>query len=122
MPIQYSKYAPNWKSEIRPAVLARANNCCEEPGCGLRHKQYAYRALVDGQLQWFAFREQIPAGADIFKKGVKVIITIAHLDHNETDHSVTIDRLRALCQLHHLRYDKEEKKRRRAIASGEPSK
>lgn len=29
MPIDYNKYPPNWKTEIRPAVLKRADNKCE---------------------------------------------------------------------------------------------
>jgi len=36
-----------------------------------------------------------------------------HLDHDETNHNVSLDRLAALCQYCHLNYDKEEKKRRK---------
>lgn len=36
MPIDYSQYPPNWFTEIRPAVLARANNRCEN--CGIANK------------------------------------------------------------------------------------
>ena len=45
-------------------------------------------------------------------KHVTFILTIAHLDHDETNYNVTDDRLKAMCQLCHLRYDAEEKKRR----------
>ena len=45
-------------------------------------------------------------------KKVKVILTIAHLDHDEENHNVSMDRLKALCQLCHLRYDAKEKYRR----------
>ena len=38
--------------------------------------------------------------------------TIAHLDHDELNHSVSLERLAALCQLCHLRYDAKEKYRR----------
>lgn len=48
---------------------------------------------------------------DIVKK-VRVVLTIAQLDHDETNHDVQLDRLRALCQLCHLRYDAMEKYRR----------
>jgi len=45
-------------------------------------------------------------------KPVKVVLTVAHLDHDETNHQVTDDRLKAMCQLCHLRYDAKEKYRR----------
>lgn len=86
MPIDYKKYPPNWKTEIRPAILERANNCCEF--CGVSN--YSIRP-----------------------DGVKVILTIAHLDHDETNWDVSYERLRALCQRCHLRYDAKEKQKRR---------
>ena len=46
------------------------------------------------------------------ERPVKVVLTIAHLDHDELNHSVTLERLAALCQLCHLRYDAKEKYRR----------
>ena len=45
-------------------------------------------------------------------KKVKVVLTIAHLDHDETNHAVSLDRLAALCQYCHLNYDAKEKYRR----------
>ena len=45
-------------------------------------------------------------------KKVKVVLTIAHLDHDEGNHDVKDDRLQALCQKCHLAYDAEEKYRR----------
>lgn len=50
---------------------------------------------------------------EIRPDGVKVVLTIAHLDHDENNWDVPYDRLRALCQRCHLRYDAPEKKRRR---------
>ncbi len=47
-----------------------------------------------------------------YRKTFKIILTIAHLDHDEENHDVKDDRLKALCQRCHLRYDVEEKKRR----------
>ncbi len=93
MPCDYSKYPPNWKSEIRPRILKRANNCCEE--CGVANYSIVERTYPNG-----------------FKKNVKIILTIAHLDHDEENWNVKDDRLKALCQLHHLRYDAKEKYRR----------
>jgi hypothetical protein len=36
----------------------------------------------------------------------KIVITIAHMDHDETNNDYS--NLKALCQLHHLRHDKEQ--------------
>jgi len=36
MPIDYKRYPSNWKTEIVPSVIARANNCCEF--CGVPNK------------------------------------------------------------------------------------
>jgi hypothetical protein len=43
---------------------------------------------------------------------IEAELLIAHLDHDETNHEVTDDRLKAMCQLCHLRYDAKEKYRR----------
>ncbi len=41
MPIDYSQYPPNWKTEIRPRILQRANNCCEF--CNAPNHELIYR-------------------------------------------------------------------------------
>lgn len=117
MPIDYKKYPSNWKSEIRPAILLRAENKCE--WCGLNNGQMVYRCRVNKKMNWFERKEDIyalglPEGlADFWtEKPVKVVLTIAHLDHDETNHDVQLERLAALCQLCHLRYDAKEKYRR----------
>ena len=43
----------------------------------------------------------------------KIILTIAHLDHDKLNHDVALDRLVALCQRCHLKYDKSERVRNR---------
>ena len=48
-----------------------------------------------------------------FLKIIKIVLTIAHLDHDETNWDVKDERLAALCQRCHLRYDKNEKTRRK---------
>lgn len=120
MPIDYKRYPPNWLSEIRPRIMARANNCCEN--CGLEHGQIVYsvffmlkeRGRYKERKIWFrdkgdAIREAPTPDA---LKEVKVCLTIAHLDHDEENHQVQDDRLKALCQACHLRYDAEEKYQR----------
>ena len=98
MPIDYSKYPPDWKTHIRPRILQRAKHCCEQ--CGLPNYRYVDRDTREPCLRWD-------------DNGVKIILTIAHLDHDETNWDVKDDRLKAMCQRCHLRYDAPEKARRR---------
>jgi len=115
MPINYSKYPPNWK-EIRERILTRAGNKCEF--CGLDNNSIVFSVVIycrklgrySFRHVWFrderdATRESL--GGLVSKK--RVVLTIAHLDHDETNFNVTDDRLRALCQICHLRYDAPEK-------------
>lgn len=120
MPIDYSKRDPLWLSHVRPRIMARANNKCEF--CGLEHNSIVYSITMqvneNGRYKkrtiWFrneqdAIRENTNG---LPPKEVKVVLTIAHLDHNEHDFNVSDDRLRALCQICHLRLDSKEKYRR----------
>ena len=113
MPIDYKKYPKNW-AELRAQVLDRAYNCCEF--CGLANYAVGYR-MPDGQFLFHHIAKQkYQYEHDIFLAGgrrTRIVLTIAHLDHDETNHNVSIDRLRALCQRCHLRYDIQEKKKRR---------
>lgn len=64
---------------------------------------------------WFrveADAKRESAGYSHRLKKVKVVLTISHTDHDENNHAVQLDRLKALCQVCHLRYDAEEKYRR----------
>lgn len=127
MPINYKLYPANWK-ELRKQVLERAKHCCEWEGCGLANYSEGY---WDQTGKWWTWKEIEDAlevhGYDVFdhelkhkinkdftaKPLTKVVLTVAHLDHDEENHEVKIDRLRAWCQYHHLNYDKDEKKARR---------
>ncbi len=120
MPIKdWSKYPKNWKSEIRPAILKRANHCCEE--CGVENGDYGYRDLSGKYYSSQEIHDALEKyGYDYFdnelkhcfdKKGnptkpIKIVLTIALLDHDVTnnDHS----NLKALCQYHHLRLDSQQ--------------
>ena len=75
--INYKEYPENWFTEIRPTILKRANNCCEE--CGV--KNYSIRGKT------------------------KIVLTIAHLDHDHKNINVSLSRLKALCQKCHLKLD-----------------
>lgn len=109
MPIDYKKYPPNWK-ELRQQVLDRAKNKCEF--CGVGNYTIGVRDK-DGN---FNKLDSLKETENAFYNGdkiIKIILTVAHLDHDETNHNVKIERLAALCQKCHLTYDINEKKKRR---------
>lgn len=129
MPIDYSKYPPNWKTEIRPRILERDDNKCKF--CNVSNKAVIFRGFIndkeiyqdsEGRIfdaanstllykDYFAVIE--PLSKKKNPKAVKIVLTIAHLDHDETNHNVKDERLASLCQRCHLRYDAPEKARRR---------
>ena len=119
MPIDYSKYPPNWE-EIVARITKRSKGKCEF--CGLKNHSLAYsipfNIRQEGSYKirrvWFrdkrdAIREAIHE--DEMKK-VRVILTVAHLDHDETNWKVKDERLAHLCQMCHVRYDAKEKYKR----------
>jgi 5-methylcytosine-specific restriction endonuclease McrA len=98
-------YPKNWK-EIREKILKRANNCCEF--CGLPNHIEGYRTfngkfISCNDVQFL--RKKQP-----FKK-IKIVLTIAHLDHNPQNNEPS--NLRALCQKCHNNYDIEHRKETR---------
>ncbi len=86
MPIDYKKYPANWKTEIVPRIKERDGHKCKF--CGIEN--YAIKP-----------------------NGTKVILTIAHLDHDAENHNVTDDRLVALCQKCHFGYDRHRHQAKR---------
>lgn len=84
-PENKGRYPKNWKSEVRPRILARAGNCCEgspdHPDCrAANHQPHP-------------------------ETGSWVVLTIAHLDH--IPENCDDANLRAWCQRCHLRYDRD---------------
>lgn len=128
MPIDYKRYPHNWKSEIVPTVLERAKNCCED--CGLVNgsdvfgvKMWIKDSSGRYKLRSIWFRDERDAKREctmFVVRKIRVVLTIAHLDHDETNHDVAIDRLKALCQCCHLRYDANEKYRRQMAKWSKP--
>lgn len=78
-PENRKRYPADWK-QIRRRILDRAGNRCEF--CGVEN--HSLRKNGNGKL-------------------VKIVLTIAHLDH--TPENCSPDNLRALCQRCHNRYD-----------------
>ena len=104
MPCDYSKYPPNWRTEIRPAVLKRARNCCQR--CGLpNHSTVLSKSrilLVDPQ----PYKEAIQSVGfyhDNGERAIVIVLTVAHLDHNTQNNHPS--NLAALCQKCHLAHD-----------------
>ena len=127
MPIDYKKYPSNWKTEIVPSILKRAKNRCEK--CNARNKSAVFRGIlygvevyqdIDGRIYdtdngAFIIRDYYapidPSSGNINQVAITIVITIAHLDHNTANNEPS--NLKALCQLHHLRYDAEHHKNTR---------
>jgi hypothetical protein len=77
MPIDYSEYHPKWSLISRLIRFKRAENKCE----------------------WCNAENYKPHP----KTGSKVVLTVAHLDHNKANNK--FDNLKALCQKCHLGHD-----------------
>jgi hypothetical protein len=119
MPCDYSKYPKNWKSEIRPAILTRAKNRCEN--CKIPNLVTVSRGDYFGTDAWQDDDGNIFCGATSEKIGedyvgalfalngrrrvvnLKVVLTVAHIDHDTTNNE--LENLKALCQRCHLRHD-----------------
>jgi hypothetical protein len=120
MPIDYRNYPTNWKSEIRPAILKRADNRCEF--CKVPNGMLILRGNWNGIecYQEFEYGRIFNAntsekiGDDYVgevhhtNKPIKVVLTIAHLDHDLSNNDYS--NLKALCQRCHNRYDSVHRK------------
>lgn len=103
MPIDYRRYPANWR-EISRQIRARAGDRCEL--CGAPN--HAWIVREDGAATWrMASAEELAARA-AGRKGpaVRIILTVAHWDHDHTNNDP--GNLRALCQRCHLRHDRAQ--------------
>lgn len=126
MPIDYRKYPPDWKERVK-RILERAENKCEK--CGLENGSIVYSVRYQGKSKWYETFEEADSQPKTIEtkrnkktgkveaipnpKPVRIVLTIAHLDHDETNWSVADGRLMAMCQKCHLTYDGYEKHLRR---------
>jgi len=102
MPINYTLYPDNWFTEIRPAILIRANWRCEKcqvpsGAIGYRDHNKVFIECDKFMLEWCEKTNQ---------KTFKIVLTIAHLDHDITNNNP--ENLKAWCQKCHLNYDQEK--------------
>ena len=135
MPIDYKKYAKNWKAISRFIRFLRAKNKCES--CGIDNYAVGYREngqfvpikgnvyadlagqglhypslqpLTYKQAREIAFWENENEYQG--RKHIVIVLTVAHLDHNIKNNSFF--NLKALCQKCHNDYDKEYRKGNRS--------
>jgi len=106
MPIDYKNYPDNWKTEIRPRILERDNHQCKF--CKVKNYATGWR-VKDGENQG----EFVSCSMDVIDeviprdcKPIKIVLTVAHLDHKLELHDDT--NLAALCQRCHLEYDRAQ--------------
>jgi len=106
MPIDYRKYPANWKTEIRPAILKRAENRCEF--CQMPNYAIYTR---NTRTIWYVGKtyksalSQYQVGPFFKEYDAICVLTIAHLDHDINNNDP--DNLRALCQKCHNNHDKK---------------
>lgn len=116
-------YPANWKSEIVPMVRARSGNRCEM--CGVEHGAWVARTpsrdkfvrvkVISATTPMVPFGNapvwdaatgkhtgEVAAQIELHNP-VRIILTVAHLNHDPTDNRP--ENLRHWCQLHHNQYD-----------------
>ena len=98
MPINYKDYHPKW-SLIRLLILKRAEHKCEE--CGVQNYSVGFRDKNGYFTDVNNEKEFFEKYAD--EKRTKIILTIAHLNHDKKVNRFW--NLKALCQRCHLRLD-----------------
>lgn len=119
MPIDYNDYPENWP-ELRQQVLDRDQHKCSK--CGVPQYGVGYRIGPEGKFMclatgWSCLEAKVLK--DIHSKEypnqklIIIVLTVAHLDHDEWNHNVKLDRLAAMCQRCHLAYDREDNQRRK---------
>lgn len=120
MTFHAERYPKDWKA-IRARILARAGNACEQ--CRAPNGVTIVRGEDAAALGTYMLEDGVvhdedtgavlgrARGSEYEGRWVKVVLTIAHLDHDESNNDES--NLRALCQLHHLRHDAADNARRR---------
>lgn len=107
MPFDKTKYSPDW-----PAISLRIRerDGWECKWCGVPHNA-VIRRLEDGESytyygQYTTKAEWDTKWARAQPKLIRVVLTVAHVNHDSTDNADT--NLAALCQQCHLRHDAQQ--------------
>lgn len=110
MPCDYTEYPPDWKA-IRAEVMERAGGCCEGtpefPDCRVKHHGVYYYEKNGSRREHDGGCETDQYIIDAGLRCSKVVLTIAHMDHDKSNNGEPGNRpnLRALCQRCHLSWD-----------------
>lgn len=128
MPIKPDRkalYPANWSTEIRPRILARANNRCER--CGVPNHERVFRFSDDdgayyqmpddgaiycaesGEMLGYAHVVDLPQG-----RYIDIVLTIAHV-HNPDPADCRDDNLAAWCQRCHNNHDRPMRMQNAAV-------
>ena len=120
MPCDYSLYDENWFTEIRPSILERDGHKCKV--CGVANHSLIFRGVLNGvevfqnadgaiftypkseYLETNVYAAIEPISGNPNQKAIKVVLTVAHLDHNIENNDP--ENLAAQCQKCHLTHDK----------------
>jgi hypothetical protein len=113
--MDYSLYHPDWKDIIRPAILKRDGYKCGH--CGIKHKARVYKDSTGKYVECDDFMEQWAKSTK--RKVFTLYLQIAHLDHDKQNNEPS--NLKALCPVHHARFDSEHKKLARITYSAKVS-
>jgi 5-methylcytosine-specific restriction endonuclease McrA len=108
MPINYKIYPADWFDVIRPAILKRENYACKF--CKIGNRKIGYRTPTGEFIECDEFMKKW--ATDNGHKLIKIVLTIAHLDHDVTNN--VHENLAALCQQCHNRYDAKNRAFRRS--------
>jgi hypothetical protein len=110
-------YGRQWADEIRPAILRRAGNRCEQ--CRVWNNVEVFRGeegmwRVSGpHAPWHLNDGRLTMDKPMDEHRVRIVLTIAHLNHISGDDRP--ENLKALCQWCHLDFDKAHHAESRAI-------
>lgn len=97
-PENRKRYPADWR-RIREVTLQRDSHACRD--CGVPDGVWRNRKT----LEWTRNPEQVDAWALDGEAATKIVLTVAHLDHQPENCAPA--NLRSLCQRCHLRYDRE---------------
>ncbi len=117
-----STKSPEWMA-IRAFIRARAGDCCEE--CGVRNGAHGARSLLTDEWQDSAddlvtfalFDAETGATAYWYAAAIRIVCTVAHVDHDVTNNHET--NLRFWCQRCHNRHDVKHRQARAAVTRRE---